>query len=115
MKWPGVVAAGSTCDALVHHADLFRTVADLLDQVVEPTAGEDSFNLLPLLRGERESIREHAISHSANGLASLRLGSWKLIAGEAEVALLEQSITDPAGSERRRVGPPALRPCVGHR
>ncbi|MCA9105784.1 MAG: arylsulfatase [Planctomycetales bacterium] len=82
VKWPGVVAAGSTCDALVHHADLFRTVADLLDQVVEPTAGEDSFNLLPLLRGERESIREHAISHSANGLASLRLGSWKLIAGE---------------------------------
>jgi len=83
VRWPGVVKPGSRCDQLVMQADFMATFADVLGTKLPPTAGEDSFSLLPLLRGEDKVIREHAISHGSSGLASLRQGQWKFIAGPA--------------------------------
>lgn len=82
VRWPGRVEAGSRCDQLVHQADLFATVAGILGHELPADAGEDSFSLLPLFEDPETPVREHAISHGANGLAALRLGSWKMIFGK---------------------------------
>ncbi len=77
--WPHVVKPGSVCGQLVHQADIMATIADVLHAQLPDTAGEDSFSLLPLLRGDHEPIREHAVSCAARGVAGLRKGPWKLI------------------------------------
>ena len=79
-RWPGQVAAGSTCHQLVHQADLMATLADILQAKLPADAGEDSFSFLPLLRGASEPTRRHAISCAAAGTPGLRLGDWKYIA-----------------------------------
>jgi arylsulfatase A-like enzyme len=79
VRWPGVVKAGSLCGQLVHQADLLRTLADVLGIALPDDAGEDSFSLLPLLKGEDRPIRENAVSASANGTPAVRSGWWKYI------------------------------------
>jgi arylsulfatase A-like enzyme len=57
------------------------TLADVLAADLPPDAGEDSVSLLPLLRGDTEPIRRHAVSCSSRGVPAIRDGSWKLILG----------------------------------
>jgi arylsulfatase A-like enzyme len=82
VRYPGVTRPGSVCDALVHQADLMATLADVLGSKLPPDAGEDSVSLLPLLRGGTEPVRQHAVSCSIRGMASIRDGRWKLILGK---------------------------------
>jgi arylsulfatase A-like enzyme len=79
VRWPGVVKAGSVCHQLVYQADFIRTFADVFGVKLPDTAGEDSFSLLPLLKGEDKPIRENAVSASINGVPAVRSGSWKYI------------------------------------
>ena len=79
VRWPAVVKPGTQCDQLVHQADLLATFAEILNQTLPPSAGEDSFSLLPLLKGDDNPVRAHAVSCSAQGLPSLRQGNWKFI------------------------------------
>jgi arylsulfatase A-like enzyme len=79
VRWPGVVQPGTVSDALVHQADLLATFAELWGARLPPDAGEDSVSLLPVLRGERASVRTYAISCAVNGVQALRDGPWKLI------------------------------------
>ena len=79
VRWPGTVKPGSVCHQLVHHADLLRSIADMLGTKLPDHAGEDSFSLLPLLRGGDQPIRENAVSASSNGVPALRQGTWKYI------------------------------------
>ena len=81
VRWPGVVQPASGCGQLVHQADLIATLAGILGATLPATAGEDSYNLLPLLKGVDRPVREHAISCAASGVPALRQGSWKLVAG----------------------------------
>jgi arylsulfatase A len=81
VRWPGTVSPGSTCDQLVHQADLMATLADLLGARLPDTVGEDSVSLMPLLSGSTTPIREHAVSCSVSGMPAVRLGSLKYIAG----------------------------------
>ncbi len=81
VRWPGVAKSSTQCDRLVHQADLMATIADILNHKLPDNAGEDSVSLLPLFRGDDESVREHAISCSSRGLPGLRVGKWKLILG----------------------------------
>jgi arylsulfatase A-like enzyme len=79
VRWPGTVKPGSACHQLVHQADFIRTFADILGTKLPDNAGEDSFSLLPLLRGEDKPIRENAVSASSGGTPAVRLGDWKYI------------------------------------
>lgn len=81
VRWPGVVAPGSVNHQLVHQADLLATMADTFGRELPPNAGEDSFSLLPLLKGDDKPVRRHSVSCSSRGLPSLRTGNWKLILG----------------------------------
>jgi arylsulfatase A-like enzyme len=79
VRWPGVVKPGSVCDQLVHQADVMATLAEIWSFKRPDNVGEDSVSLLPLLKGGTQPVREHAISHSSTGIATLRRGAWKLI------------------------------------
>jgi arylsulfatase A-like enzyme len=79
VRWPGVVKAGSTSQQLVHQADLLATFADVLDAKLPDNAGEDSFSLLPLLRGAARPVRETSVSCSGSGVPGVRRGNWKYI------------------------------------
>jgi arylsulfatase A-like enzyme len=81
VRWPGQVPAAAVSHHLVHHADLMATLAGILGTKLPENAGEDSFSLLPLLRGADRPPRDHAVSQSMNGLFAVRQGSWKLVAG----------------------------------
>ena len=62
VRWPGVVKAGSQSNQLVHQADLLATFAEILETPLPPDAGEDSFSLLPLLKGNDEPVRTTSVS-----------------------------------------------------
>ncbi len=79
VRWPGVVKAGSVCSQLVYQADFMRTFAEVFGVKLPDTAGEDSFSLMPLLKGGDKTIRENAVSGSFYGIPALRKGSWKYI------------------------------------
>jgi arylsulfatase A-like enzyme len=80
VRWPGVVKPESVCDQLILQADLMGTVADLFAMTLPNNAGEDSFSMLPLLKGTNKVIRENAVNTSIRGVPALRVGSWKYIA-----------------------------------
>jgi arylsulfatase A-like enzyme len=79
VRWPGKVKEGTVCNQLVYQADLLRTFADVFGTKLPDTAGEDSFSLMPLLKGEDKPIRENAVSASINGIPAVRSGTWKYI------------------------------------
>lgn len=79
VRWPQVVRAGSTCDYLVHQADLLATLAEILGIELQEDQGEDSFSLLGLLKGNPQAIRQTSVSCSIQGVPSLRDGSMKYI------------------------------------
>lgn len=79
VQWNGVIEPNSTCDALIHQADLLATLADLWKEELPVNAGEDSFSILPLLHGSQKPIRQNAVSCSIRGVPSIRKGDWKYI------------------------------------
>ncbi len=79
VRWPGVVTPGTECGQLVAQADILRTLAEVWNVTLPDGAGEDSFSLLPLLKGEDKPVRANAVSASIGGTPAVRSGSWKYI------------------------------------
>ncbi len=79
VRWPATITPGTTCDQLVHQADLLATIAEVLGTTLLPDVGEDSFSLVPLLKGEDKAIRVNAVSASIRGIPAVRSGQWKYI------------------------------------
>jgi arylsulfatase A-like enzyme len=91
-RWPGRIPAGSVSDELICTADLYATLADLLDVELEDASAEDSFSVLPALvpgrrgrSGARTPLRPVLVSDSGGlnnspvGDFAIREGGWKLI------------------------------------
>jgi arylsulfatase A-like enzyme len=80
VRWPATVQAGSTCATTICTTDFFATAADITGKsgAITPGAAEDSFSMLPLLKGEDGYKREFTIHHSINGSFAIRKGDWKL-------------------------------------
>ena len=80
-RWPGKINAGTTSDEVVCLADLIATCAAIVGAELPNDAGQDSFNILPALLGEKpdEPIREAIVHHSGSGVFAIRQGEWKLI------------------------------------
>lgn len=81
-RWPGKVPAGSSCGELISFADILATVASLVGEKLPDDAGEDSFDISPLLRGEKPAspIRNSMVhvNYGSSNVA-IRVGDWKLI------------------------------------
>lgn len=80
-RWPGRIRPGSVSRETICLTDLLATCAAILGDDLPDDAGEDSYNILPALRGERleQPIREATVFHSLNGKFAIRQGPWKLI------------------------------------
>jgi arylsulfatase A-like enzyme len=80
--WPGKIQAGSSCAELICFTDMMATFASLLGEKLPADAGEDSFDISPLLRGEKpaQPIRNGMVhvNYGSYTLA-IREGDWKLI------------------------------------
>ena len=62
--------------------DVFATVAEIVGKELPNNAAEDSFSLLPLLRGKPWARPRAAVTHhSIQGMFAIRDGRWKLVAG----------------------------------
>jgi arylsulfatase A len=80
VRWPGRVKAGATNSELVCLTDLFATLAAAGGAKIPPDAGEDSYDVLPAMLGQRleHPIREAIVHHSSDGTFAIRQGEWKL-------------------------------------
>ena len=98
-SWPGVIEPGSYCDKTICLTDLLATVAGICDVDLPGDAGEDSYDVLPYMRGDQEkTIREATVHHSISGEFAIRKDRWKLVAcrGSGGWSLKEADVSDDA-------------------
>jgi arylsulfatase A-like enzyme len=96
-RWPGFVPAGSVSGETVCLTDLLATVASLLGTTLPDDAGEDSFDILPVLLGRAAEHGERAVvHHSLDGMFAIRQGRWKLVLGLGSGGFTPPAWIDPA-------------------
>jgi arylsulfatase A len=80
-RWPGKIPSGTTSDALTSLTHLLATTADLLGLADPNRYGEDSYSLLPVLRGETDHVPDQPgiVMHSSKAHFAWREGNWKYI------------------------------------
>jgi arylsulfatase A-like enzyme len=79
-KWPAQIKAGSISDEIICLNDLMGTVAAITNYKLQDNEGEDSYSILPILKGDvsDEPLREATVHHSIDGCFAIRNGEWKL-------------------------------------
>ena len=107
-SWPGKIEAGSSCDELICFTDMMATMASLLGEKLPNDAGEDSFDISPLLRGEKpaQPIRSSMVhvNYGSYTLA-IRDGDWKLILPSGVYAVQDGTVTPDRIVETQGKGP----------
>ena len=100
-RWPGEIPAGAVSDQVISHTDLMATFAAVVEAPLPPDAGDDSHNLLPVLRQDAPEtpVREATVHQSSRGMLAIRQGPWKLIAGQGSGGFtpVESTPDDPPG------------------
>jgi arylsulfatase A-like enzyme len=77
-RWPGKLAAGTRCDALVGLQDTFATIADAVGAKLPENVAVDSFSWLPHVSDSKQPTRPALVHHSINGSFAIRRAQWKL-------------------------------------
>ena len=100
-RWPGKITPGTTSDETVCHTDLLATCAAIVGADLPKDAGEDSYNILPALLGEKRDrpIREAIVHHSVSGVFAIRRGDWKLIVGRGSGGFTPPRVIKPKPGE----------------
>lgn len=79
IRWPGVVEPGTVNHELVSQIDIMATLASVVNYDLPDDAAEDSYNLLPMIRGKTDkSPRNSLVYHTgfSVGLWGIRHGDW---------------------------------------
>mgnify|MGYP001377429825 CR=1 FL=1 len=78
VRWPGVIAPGSSSELLMANYDFLPTMAEMLG--VPLPAGKDGISYLPTLRGDTAGQRthDHLVFASGLGPALVTQDGWKL-------------------------------------
>lgn len=81
VSWPNKIEAAKITNEQVSLTDWFATAANITHTKIPDNAGEDSYNLLPLLLGKKypHPLREAIVSHSHKGEFCIQQDAWKLI------------------------------------
>ncbi len=82
VRYPGFVPAGTRSDALLSQTDMMATLATLSGGQVPAGAGEDSYDMTPVLRAPGDAavaVRPNLVTQSGKGALSIRTQDWKLI------------------------------------
>ncbi len=95
VRWPGAVQPGVS-DEVVCLSDFMATCAAITGAPLTDDAARDSYDLLPLLRGEKGStpVREATVHHSYDGVFAIRQGDWKLIDGPGSGGWMDKGTKD---------------------
>lgn len=85
IKWPGITEAGKVSDEVINQVDIMATLAEVVGFELPNEAAEDSYNLVPLLKGNPEAvnIREATIQNTFKDSYAIRKGDWVLIDSES--------------------------------
>lgn len=97
VRWPGTVVAGSACDRTVCFTDMLATFASIVGQVLPAGTGEDSIDILPLLRGDNTPVRATTILK--RDASVIRQGRWKLITHRGSGGFSEPRRVEPRPGE----------------
>ena len=98
VRWPGRVTPGSTSRQTICFTDLLATLATIVGVDLPKDAGEDIFDLLPVLLGrqpEGQPIRAPVVVPSSGGFLTIRSGPWKLIDGLGSGGFSKPARIDP--------------------
>jgi len=80
VRWPGRIAAGSTCDAITSEMDVLPTVVRLVGGQVPTDRKIDGLDIWLILSGQSKNSPHEAIYYFlAGSLQAVRSGSWKLV------------------------------------
>lgn len=80
-RWDGKIKAGAVSDEVICHVDILATLAAIAGADIPETAGQDSYNIMPALLGQKlkSPIREATVVHGEKGTFAIRKGDWVLI------------------------------------
>ncbi len=80
IRWPGVAKAGRVSEALVSQIDFMGTLASVTGYRLPDNQAEDSHDLLPLLRGKTDKVRDTHIHNTRANSYAIRHDNWLLVA-----------------------------------
>ena len=82
-RWPEEIKSNTTSSETICLTDFMATAAAIIGEELPNDAAEDSYNLLPVLKGGsyEKHLREATVHHSGAGQFAIRKGKWKLILG----------------------------------
>jgi len=84
IRYPGVTKPGTVNEALVSQIDIMATLASIVGyELPAENAAEDSYDLLPLLKGEVKSVRSSHVHNTYEGSWAFRDGDWVLVVGKS--------------------------------
>jgi arylsulfatase A-like enzyme len=78
MRWPGVIAPGTTYRAPVTHFDIFTTAAAVGRANLPRDRVLDGVDLLPFVQGRKTGRPHEALFWRTGGYRVVRAGDWKL-------------------------------------
>jgi len=76
--WPGTVPAGEVSQALGTTMDLFTTSLELANAEIPDDRVIDGVNLMPVLTGKTDQVREMIYYYRSEDLYAVRWGPWKM-------------------------------------
>ena len=83
VRWPGVVAAGSTSEEIVSSVDLYPTFLAAAGTQTPTDLTLDGINIMPALQGEAQSDRpiffHYPHYHHSTPAGAVRMGDYKLV------------------------------------
>ena len=80
-SWPGKIPAGSICRETICLTDIMRTLASVIGEELPEGVGIDSYDILPLLLGEKKGPVRDMTIHKSRFLA-IRKGEYKFLDGK---------------------------------
>lgn len=75
--WPGTIEPGQVNYNIGCTMDLYATALDIGGAALPDDRVVDGISLLPVLKGEKESVRDHFFYYKGSELYAVRKGKWK--------------------------------------
>jgi choline-sulfatase len=113
IRYPSLFRGGQRVTDPVENVDLFPTVLEALG--LEAVSDVDGVSLLPMLEGKPPAVPSYAVSEFRAAFRSVRVGRWKMIAGQDGGRRLFDMEGDPREQvDQARRAPIAGRMCEQH-
>jgi len=81
VRWPGKIKQGRVSNEVISQVDIMATIAGITNITLPDGAAPDSYNVLPVLKGEKyqSPFREATVQNTFKDVWGLRQGKWLYI------------------------------------